>query len=100
MLLIEEHKIRRDSHRSLFRQIDEYCYRTKNLYNSTNYLIRQCYRIHKKLEAGEALEGWEEEMAGQVNEGIRLYNAGRDESRHLKGIDRDNSFIADAYFLS
>ena len=100
MLLIEEHKIRRDSHRSLFRQIDEYCYRTKNLYNSTNYLIRQCYRIHKKLEGGEALEGWEEEMAGQVNEGIRLYNAGRDESRHLKGIDRDNSFIADAYFLS
>ena len=35
MLLVEEHKISRNSHKALFRQIDDYCYRAKNLYNST-----------------------------------------------------------------
>ena len=67
MLLIEEHKISRNSHKTLFRQIDDYCCRAKNLYNSTNYLIRQCHRIHRKFHTRETLESWEEEMASRIN---------------------------------
>ena len=100
MLLIEEHKISRNSHKTLFRQIDDYCYRAKNLYNSTNYLIRQCHRIHRKLHTRETLESWEEEMASRINEGVLRYNAGRDENRQLRYVDGSNGFIADPYFLS
>ena len=100
MLLTEEHKISRNGRKDLFRQIDDQCYHVKNLYNSTNYLIRQCFRIHRKLLAGESLESWEEEMASRVNEGILHYNTGRKKNRQLRSVDGGNGFIADAYFLS
>ena len=100
MILTEEHRIRQGSSRELFRKIDGYCYLTKNLSNSVNYLIRQCYRIHTKLKASEDLEEWEKEMAGRVNSGIRRYNEGRPAAAQLRYLDGDNGFIADAYFLS
>ena len=89
MLLTEEHKISRNGRKDLFRQIDDHCYHVKNLYNSTNYLIRQCFRIHRKLLAGESLESWEEEMVCRINEGIMRYNTGRDGNRQLRCVDGD-----------
>ena len=56
MLLTEEHQIKRNGHKDLFRRIDDDCYRAKNLHNAANYLIRQCDRIHRKLETGKDLE--------------------------------------------
>ena len=53
MLLSEEHRIKACSSRSLFRQIDSYCYCAKNLSNSVNYMIRQIFRIHTKLKEGK-----------------------------------------------
>ena len=100
MLLMEEHRIHRNSQKDLFREIDDYCYRAKNLYNAANYLIRQCGRIHRKLQAGEVLEDWEREMTDQVNEGIRLYHAGRTSGRRIPCVDEQNALAADAYFLS
>ena len=100
MLLMEEHRIHRNSQKDLFRVIDDYCYRAKNLYNAVNYLIRQCGRIHRKLQSGEALEDWEREMADQVNEGIRLYHAGRPAGVKISCVDEKNALAADAYFLS
>ena len=100
MLLTEEHQIKRNGHKDLFRRIDDDCYRAKNLHNAANYLIRQCDRIHRKLETGIDLESWEKEMTDRVNEGIRLYNEGRPESRPVRYVDADNGFISDAYFLS
>ena len=100
MLLTEEHRIKRNRHKELFREIDEYCYRVKNLYNAANYLIRQCDRIHRKIREQKELEDWEAEMTGQVNEGIRIYNAGRPQGRQLRYVDENNGLTADAYFLS
>ena len=100
MILTEEHGIRKGSSRELFRKIDGYCYLAKNLSNSVNYLIRQCYRIHTKLRDSEDLEEWEKEMAGRVKSGIRRYNEGRPAAAQLRYLDGENDFIADAYFLS
>lgn len=77
MLLSEEHRIKACRSRSLFRQIDNYCYCAKNLSNSVNYMIRQLFRIHTKLKEGKVLEEWEAELKEQVNCGIRNYNEGR-----------------------
>lgn len=100
MLLVEEHKIKKNADKELFKKCDDYCYRAKNLYNATNYLIKQCDRIHGKLEKGLPLEDWEKEMTDQINEGIRLYNAGRENNRQLRYVDEGNGYISDAYFLS
>ena len=100
MLLVEEHKIKKNADKELFKKCDDYCYRAKNLYNATNYLIKQCDRIHVKLEKGLPLEDWEKEMTDQINEGIRLYNAGRENNRQLRYVDEGNGYISDAYFLS
>ena len=59
MLLTEEHRIKKDGHKALFRELDDFCFRAKNLHNAVNYLIKQCDRIHRKLLLEEALEDWE-----------------------------------------
>ncbi len=100
MLLSEEHRIRACIDKALFKEIDGFCYRAKNLSNSVNYLIRQLFRIHTKLKEGEELEEWEKDMADRVNCGISGYNTGRPEEKKLRYIAEDNGFIADAYFLS
>ena len=100
MLLSEEHRIKREGHKALYRKLDAFCFRAKNLHNAANYLIKQCNRIHRKMRAGESLEPWEKEMTDQVNDGIRLYNMDRAESKQRPYVDGGNGFIADAYFLS
>ena len=100
MILTENHRIKRNKHKELFKKIDAYCYCAKNLSNSVQYLICQCYRIHRKIRNGEMTEPWEQEMLYDINNAIAAYNAGRAEKKQLKCIDADNGFIADAYFLS
>ena len=100
MILTENHRIKRNRHRELFKKIDEYCYSAKNLSNSVQYLICQCYRIHQILKNEEIPESWEQEMIDGVNDAISVYNTGRDEKKRLRPVGADNGFIADAYFLS
>ena len=100
MILTEEHRISRSRHKELFRKIDRYCYLAKNLSNSVNYLLKQCYRIHRKLKEGEVLESWEKGMIYRANCAIRRYNLARPGKEPLRYIDRDSSLTADAYFLS
>ena len=100
MILTENHRIKRNKHKELFKKIDAYCYCAKNLSNSIQYLICQCYRIHRKIRNGEMTEPWEQEMLDDINNAIAAYNAERAEKKQLKCIDADNGFIADAYFLS
>ena len=100
MLLTEEHRIKKTGHKALFRELDDYCFRAKNLHNAVNYLIRQCGRIHRKIRLGDALEVWEKEMTDRVNEGISLYNAGRAENKQMPYVNSDSGLNADAYFLS
>ena len=100
MILSEEHRIKNHNNAELLREIDNYCYKVKNLSNSVNYLIKQCYRIHKKIVNGKALEDWEKELIQEINKALEEYNAGRSESKRLRYINADNGYIADAYFLS
>ena len=100
MILSEEHSIRCSSCRKLYEEIDEFCYRSKNLHNQTNYLIAQCGRISRKLKEGTPLEEWEAEMLEQVNSAISAYNESRPGKRKMESISGQNSFLADAYFLS
>ena len=51
MILSDEHRIKVSKNKDLGSEIDIYCYQVKNLSNAVNYLIRQCYRIHTKLQA-------------------------------------------------
>ena len=100
MILSEEHRINKHNNKKLLHEIDDYCYRVKNLSNSVNYLIKQCYRIHKKIVNGKELEDWEKELIQEINKALEEYNAGRSESKRLRYINADNGYIADAYFLS
>ena len=100
MILSEEHRIKVRRNKNLGSEIDNYCYLVKNLSNAVNYLIRQCYRIQTKLQSGKDLEEWEQDMLDAVNDGIRRYNESRPGKRELRCVDEENSFIADAYFLS
>ena len=100
MILTENHRIKRNRHKELFKRIDAYCYCAKNLSNVVQYLICQCYRIHQKLKNQDAVEPWEQEMIDDMNHAITAYNTGRDEKKRLKSIDQGNGFIADPYFLS
>ena len=100
MILSEEHRIKKHNNAELLREIDNYCYKVKNLSNSVNYLIKQCYLIHTKIKNGKTLEEWEDELIRAINSGITEYNLGRSEVKRLRYIDTDNGYIADAYFLS
>ena len=100
MILSEEHRIKKHNNKKLLHEIDDYCYKVKNLSNSVNYLIKQCYRIHTKIKNGKTLEEWEDELIRAINNGITEYNLGRSEVKRLRYIDTDNGYIADAYFLS
>ncbi len=100
MILSEEHRIKRHNNKELLREIDGYCYKAKNLSNSVNYLIKQCYRIYTKIRDGKSLEDWEEELIQDINKALGEYNEGRAENKRLRYIDADNGYIADAYFLS
>ena len=75
MLLVEKQVIKR-KHKTepLFALLDGYCYRAKNLRNATNYIIKQCYRIHTKLKQGEILDSWEKALIKRINDAIYNYN--------------------------
>lgn len=99
MLLTEKEVIKRKvKTQALFALIDSYCYKAKNLRNATNYVIKQCYRIHRKLKDGEILDSWEKSLIKDVNNAIHAYNANK--AYKLKYIDESNGYISNAYFLS
>lgn len=85
--------------KELYSYYQENCHKAKNLYNYANYLIRQTYRICRKLADGEILDSYEKAMIYRLNCGIRDYNAGKEENKKLSSITEDNSFVADSAFL-
>jgi putative transposase len=101
MILTETHSIKLSKKtNSLYTKIDDYCYKSKNLRNYTNYIITQCSRISYRLKNGDILESWEKKLIYDINCAIKSYNAGRQDKSKLKYIDNENGYIADAYFLS
>ena len=70
MILTENHRIKRNRNKELFNKIDAYCYSAKNLSNSVQYLICQCYRIHQKIRNEEMKEPWEQEILDDINNAL------------------------------
>ena len=68
MILTEEHVIHCKKSDELLQRVDGYCFQSKNLYNSANFLIRQCGRISRLLAEGEILTSLEK-YAGSGNKG-------------------------------
>ena len=99
MILVESHKLKRKSkYQSLYENIDSYCFASKNLRNYTNYIIKQCSRIHYKLKRDEIIDSWEKYFILKINKALHEYNIGR--KKPLAYIDDQNGFVADPYFLS
>ena len=86
--------------KDVYRMIDDYSYKAKNLYNACNYIIKQSSRISYKLRKEEKLEDWELEYIDNLNQQINSYNRGRKISKSIKYLSKENGYIADAYFLS
>ena len=99
MLLTEQHVIKRSKNEVMYLQRDQECFLSKNLYNATNYRIKQAYRIHLKLKNHQRLEPWESELLFEINKEISLYNQGKDDDKKMQYIDNFNGFLANAYFL-
>ena len=97
-MLLTESKIIKN--KKIFKLIDKYGYQAKNLYNACNYIIKQASRISYKLSKEEILEEWEQEFIDNLNNAINRYNQSGKKEKHLKPITKDNSYIADSYFLS
>jgi putative transposase len=100
MILTEEHRISRSRNKDLFSRMDSFCYLAKNLSNSVNYLLKQCYRIHRKLKEGEVPDSWEKGMIYRANCAIYRYNQQNPGRKPLRYIDENSSLPADPYFLS
>ena len=49
MYLTEKKVFKKKVNRDLYKQLDDYSFKAKNLKNATNYLIKQCSRIGYKL---------------------------------------------------
>ena len=77
--------------------LDNFCFLSKNLYNLTNYCIRQCYFITKKLDKGEILDSREKAFLKNLNEAVLRYNS--KSKRHINYFDSKHKVPCDAYFL-
>lgn len=105
--LNKSHTIKRkEKTEKAYGTIDSFCFCSKSLKNYTNYLIKQCFRISRKLKDGIALEDWEDVLLNDINRAIEEYNNARQEKnpdreiRLTEPIDANHYFIADAFFLS
>lgn len=96
----KKHKVK-----EAFNLVDAFCSKAKSLRNFVNYIIRQTFRICNKLSESEELEPWEQSLISDINEAIKEYNdfhRRKNPDKEIKEfgpISKDNSFIADSYFL-
>ena len=75
MNLVEEHFIKKTSKTSsLWKSVDDYCYKSKNLYNATQYFIRQCSQIKYNLEKDKSLDEFQQKLFEDTNKAIEEYN--------------------------
>ncbi len=59
---------------ALFPLIDEYAFKSKNLYNYANYMIRQVFIITSKLAQGKEITKEQQEYLKYINKEVDEYN--------------------------
>ncbi|MBO5435074.1 transposase [bacterium] len=97
MLLVKQYEIRKTSNPEVYAMLDNFCFLSKNLYNLTNYYIRQGYFITRKLASGEILDSKEKAFLKNLNEAVKKYNSSS--KRKIRYFDSTHKVPCDAYFL-
>ena len=69
---VEKHIIK-ENH-ILYKQLDEYCFNSKNLYNYANYHIRQIFILTSKLFKNEELSKEQQEYLNEINLKVNEFN--------------------------
>ena len=108
---VEKHLMKKQH--PFYKMFDDYCFKSKNLYNYSNYHIRRCFIICSKLARNEEITNEEKEFLAMINSKVDDKNRDRIEkynSEIAKGktpkepkiqkyFSPDNKFI-DKYFAS
>ena len=69
---VEQHII--DKNHELYLKVDEYSFKTKNLYNYANYLIRQTFIITSKLNEEKEISQEQQEFLSWINSKVDEFN--------------------------
>ncbi|MGG5461239.1 RNA-guided endonuclease InsQ/TnpB family protein [Clostridium sp. B9] len=79
---VEKHTLK-DNH-ILYKKLDDYCFKSKNLYNYANYQVRQVFIITSKLSKNEEISNEEQLFLDNINSKV-------DEFNKLKKINYDKA---------
>ena len=86
----ERHVIKRN-----YKLIDELSFKTKNLYNLGNYIMRQALFISTALKENKSLNSEQQEFLNEINTGIKAYN---ERGNNIPLISKENSFFVFIFF--
>ncbi|MGL4911517.1 MAG: RNA-guided endonuclease InsQ/TnpB family protein [Romboutsia sp.] len=79
----------------LYKFIDEYCFLSKNLYNYSNYMIRQVFIITSTLSKGEFINEEQEKFLKNINQKVDEFNKLKQynyEKSRLKALKENKEF--------
>ena len=90
---VEQHL--RSKNDKLYKLIDEYCFLSKNLYNYSNYMIRQVFIITSKLSKDETINEEQEIFLNNINKKVDEFNKLKEfnyEKSRLKALKENKEF--------
>jgi putative transposase len=98
---VEQHLINKKH--ELFQLIDEYSFKTKNLYNYANYQVRQTFIITSKLKQEKEISQEQQNFLDLINSKVDEFNVYKEDNlkkAHKKGKKLDKQFEKLEYFGS
>ena len=69
---VEKHIIK-ENHK-YYKMLDDFCFKSKNLYNFANYQVRQCFTICSKLADNKKLKEEQKEFLTNLNLKVDEFN--------------------------
>ena len=96
---VERHQISKNH--ELYSICDDLCFKSKNLYNYANYLIRQTFIITSKLKEGKEISQEQQEFLNAINQKVDDFNNARLKTlikKQSKGKSLDKTFKSLKYF--
>lgn len=96
---VEKHLIKNNN--DFWKIIDELCFKSKNIYNYANYIIRQTFILTNKLKEDKELTQEQLDLLKWVNENVDKYNENKMKNlllKQSKGKNLDKEFKKLPYF--
>ncbi|MDD4779119.1 MAG: transposase [Tissierellia bacterium] len=96
---VEQHLIKKNN--PDWKIIDELCFKSKNIYNYANYIIRQVFIITNLLKENKEITQEQSDFLIWVNESVNKYNVNKKinlEKKQEKGKNVDKEFKPLEYF--